>query len=194
MDPYGPETGRELPRLAATVVTVSHDDAAHNYSRTARGRPYVIQGPGEYEVGGIFITGVQTYHDDRGGSERGPNTAYVVEFDDLIVCHLGALGHVLTREQVDEIEQNANVDVLLIPVGGRTVLAGGRAVEVVSQLEPSIVIPMHYKVRGLNTEGETTTRFLREMGADEVETVETLDVRKSRLPEQTQVVLMEPVS
>lgn len=192
MDPYGPEMGPELTRKAAEMVTISHDDPGHNYARLASGRTYVISGPGEYEVAGVFVTGVRTYHDSEQGRERGMNTVYVVQFDDLILCHLGALGHVLTQEQVEELGELADIDVLLVPVGGRTVLTAARAAEVVALLEPRIVIPMHYKVRGLNTEGDTAKRFLNEMAMEEPEVVDVLRVTKAQLPEQTRVVLLEP--
>ncbi|MBC7238066.1 MAG: MBL fold metallo-hydrolase, partial [Chloroflexi bacterium] len=154
----------------------------------------VIYGPGEYEVAGIFITGVRTYHDDKQGQERGVNTVYVVEFDDLILCHLGALGHIPTQEQIEELGELADIDVLLVPVGGRTVLTGARAAEVVALLEPRIVIPMHYKVLGLHTEGETASRFLREMAIEQPQTVDVLRMTKTQLPEQTTVVLLDVAS
>ena len=188
-DPYSPEVGLKLPRLSTSVVTISHDHADHNCVKGLRGSPYVISGPGEYEVGGIFFFGVPTFHDDRGGQERDKNTAYVIEFGDLTVCHLGDLGHVPSQEQ---IEQLAGADILLIPVGGRGTLAGGKAAEVVSILEPAIVIPMHYKVPGLVARIETAARFLREMGVEKSEPLETLKIAKSQLPEQTRVTLLAP--
>lgn len=188
-DPYASSIGLTLPRLTATIVTVSHAHEDHNYVRAVRGQPYVITGPGEYEIGGVFVIGVPTYHDDKGGHERGKNTAYLIEYEDLTVCHLGDLGHLPTQEQ---IEQFNDIDVLLVPVGGRTTLTGAGAAEVVGLLEPKIVIPMHYKVNGVTANIETERRFLREMAVDRVESVESLRVTKSQLPEETQVVLMEP--
>jgi L-ascorbate metabolism protein UlaG (beta-lactamase superfamily) len=197
MDPYGPEMGRELSKKAAEVVTISRDDPAHNYSRLASGRPYVISGPGEYEVAGIFITGIST---DRGADrdkEHVRNTVYVVEFDDLVVCHLGALSHVPAQEQIEELGELADIDILMVPIGGKTVLTAARAAEVVALLEPRLVLPMHYRVRGLATEGDTATRFLREMAVEEPETslCPTPDMlritAKSQLPEQIGVVLLE---
>ena len=189
MDPYSPELGSKLPRLVATLVTVSHQHEDHNYVRTVRKGAYVISGPGEYEIGGIFVIGVSTYHDAKQGRERGKNTAYVVEIEDLSVCHLGDLGHVPNQEQ---IEQFNGIDILLVPVGGRTTLTGTRAAEVVGLLEPKIVIPMHYKVAGLNVNLETAHRFLREMAVEAPEKLESLKMTKGQLPEQTRVVSLEP--
>ncbi len=196
MDPYGPEMGRELGKKAAEVVTISRDDPAHNYSRLASGRTYVISGPGEYEIAGVFITGIAT-NGDADPQERGRNTAYVVEFDEFVLCHLGAMSRVPNQEQIEELGELADIDILMVPVGGRTVLTAARAVEVVALLEPNLVLPMHYKVRGLTTEGDTATRFLRQMAVEEPETSlcptpDTLRITsRSQLPEQTGVVLLE---
>jgi L-ascorbate metabolism protein UlaG (beta-lactamase superfamily) len=187
-DPYSPDIGLKLPRSTATIVTVSHAHEDHNYIQAVRGNPYIIAGPGEYEVGGIFVVGITTFHDDREGAERGRNTAYLIEFDDLTVCHLGDLGHIPTQEQ---IEQFNNVDILLIPVGGRSTLSGARAAEVVNLLEPRIVIPMHYRVPGLSRSIDSATRFLNEMAVEKPETIEMLKITAPQLPEQTRVVLLE---
>ena len=188
-DPYPPELGRQLPRLTTSIVTVSHDHPDHSHAKGLRGSPYVISGPGEYEVGGVFVFGIPTFHDDRKGKEHGKNTAYLIEFNDMKVCHLGDLGHVLAQEQVEQFD---DVDILLVPVGGRATLAGGKAAEVVGILEPSIVIPMHYRVSGLNAKVETASRFLREMGVEDPETLDMLKISKSQLPAQTRVVLLKP--
>ena len=188
-DPYGPSTGLKLPRLTATVVTVSHEHEDHNNVEAVKGSPFVISGPGEYEVDGIFVIGVATWHDDKGGRELGRNTAYLIEFEDLTICHLGDLGHVLSQEQV---EQLSNIDVLMVPVGGRSTLTGTRAAEVVGLLEPGIVIPMHYRVPGLKAQIETANRFLKEMAVENPERIDTLTVTAGSTPEETRVVLLEP--
>ena len=194
-DPYGPELGLSLPRLTATIVTVSHQHEDHNYTKAVRRGAYIISGPGEYEVGGIFVIGVRTYHDLKRGQELGKNTAYLIEFEDLTVCHLGDLGHIPTQEQIEQLN---DVDILLVPVGGRSTLTGGQAAEVVGLLEPKIVIPMHFKVPGLNAKIETARRFLREMAfgpadrAEPPDTLESLKITRAQLPEQTRVVLLEP--
>jgi len=188
-DPYAPSSGLKLPRLSATVVTVSHQHQDHNYLKAVKGKPFVISGPGEYEVEGIFVFGVGTYHDARRGEERGRNTAYLIEFEDLTICHLGDLGHILSQDQV---EQLSNPDVLLVPVGGRSVITGTRAAEVAALLEPRVVIPMRYRIPGLGAELETARRFLREMAVEPPEGTDSLSISRARLPEETRVVLLEP--
>lgn len=187
-DPYDNSIGYTLPSLRADIVTVSHEHSDHCYSRGVRGKPKVLCGPGEYEIGGVFITGISTYHDRRGGKDRGKNTVYLIEFSDLRLCHLGDLGHVLSQEQVEVLD---NLDVLLIPVGGGPTINAAEAAEVVSLLEPRIVIPMHYRMPGLSLRLDPVTKFLKEMGSEEVKPQEILRLSRSDLPEETQVVLLE---
>jgi len=188
-DPYSPEIGLKLPRLTATIVTVSHQHEDHNYIGAIKGPPFIISGPGEYEIEGIFVIGVGTYHDAKQGQERGKNTAYLIEFEGLTICHLGDLGHVLTQEQVEQLN---SVDILLIPVGGKYTLNGSKAAEVVGLLEPKIIIPMHYKVPGLNVQVEGASRFLKELAVEPPSKLELLTISKSQLPDETRVVLLEP--
>ena len=188
-DPYSPEIGLKLPRLTATIVTVSHQHEDHNYIGAIKGPPFIISGPGEYEIEGIFVIGVGTYHDAKQGQERGKNTAYLIEFEGLTICHLGDLGHVLTQEQVEQLN---SVDILLIPVGGKYTLNGSKAAEVVGLLEPKVVIPMHYKVPALNVQIEGVSRFLKELAVEPPSKLELLTISKSQLPDETRVVLLEP--
>jgi L-ascorbate metabolism protein UlaG (beta-lactamase superfamily) len=188
-DPYGPDLGYELPRLSASIVTVSHPHEHHSYVKGFRGSPYVIEGPGEYEIGGVFVIGVSTYHDAKEGRERGKNTAYLITLEDVTVCHLGDLGHLPSQEQIELFN---DVHVLLVPVGGKTALTGTRAAEVVAMLDPSIVIPMHYKTPGLESDLETARRFLKEMGVEGPKPLPSLEVTTSQLTEETRVVLLEP--
>ncbi len=187
-DPFAPEAGYRLPRMSASLVTVSHDDEGHNYARIVRDNPYVIQGPGEYEVGGVFVIGVATYHDDKQGAERGKNTAYLIEFEEMAICHLGDLGHLPTQEQIEELD---GIDILMIPVGGKEVLTSARAAEVVNLLEPKLVIPMRYRIPDMDKELATVTRFLSEMNAQETKPQEALRVTASQLPDETQVAVLE---
>jgi len=148
----------------------------------------VIDGPGEYEIGGVLIMGIATFHDGERGKKRGKNTVYLMEIDEISVCHLGDLGHVLTGEQVEEID---DVDVLLLPVGGVSTIDAPVAAEVVRQLEPKAVIPMHYKTPALGWELEPVERFLKEIGAKEVNSQPKLSLTKSNLPASTQVFLLD---
>ncbi len=187
-DPYDKSIGYVLPRVRADIVTVSHDHPDHNYVKGVRGNPKVIDGPGEYEVRGVFITGIPTYHDRRKGASRGRNTVFLFDFDGLTVCHLGDLGHIPTQSQVEAM---SDIDILLIPVGSVSTINAAQAAEVISLLEPRIVIPMHYKTKWVKVKLDPVSKFLKEMGLDQLATHESLKVTKSSLPEETQVVLLD---
>ena len=188
-DPYPPSLGPKLPRLEADLVTISHQHENHAYVQTVVRDPYVISGPGEYEVAGVTVTGMPTFHDDRRGEVHGRNTVYVIELDDVRVCHLGDLGHALTDEQLETI---ANVDVLLVPVGGGKTLDAARGAEVVRQVEPRLVVPMHYSLPSVKTELEPVERFLKEMGVTEADPLTRLSVQSSSGEAETRVVVLEP--
>lgn len=187
-DPYAEAGGLKLPRLTGDIVTISHDHADHNYAAGVKGDPFVIESPGEYEVKGLFVTGLGMFHDDKRGAERGRNTIYVYDFTDAKICHLGDLGHAPTQTQVEEM---GDIEVLLIPVGGKYTLDARQAVEVVSLIEPRIVIPMHYALPGMETPIEGVEAFLKEMGLRDPERLESYSVTGKRFPEETQVVLLE---
>ena len=186
-DPYPPDLGYTLGKQTANIVTVSHEHPSHSYVKGVEGEYHVVNGPGEYEISGVLIIGVATFHDGEAGTKRGKNTAYVIEIDEVSVCHLGDLGHVLTAEQVEEID---DVDILLLPVGGVSTINAPQAAEVVRQLGPKAVIPMHYKTPLLNWELEPVDRFLKEMGVREPEPQPKLSVTKTNLPLSTQVCLL----
>jgi L-ascorbate metabolism protein UlaG (beta-lactamase superfamily) len=169
------------------VVTISHEHPGHNNRVGFRGGPRFFDGPGEYEVKDVFITGITTYHDGRSGSVRGRNTVFVFEFDGVTICHLGDLGHVPTQSQVEALSA---VDVLLIPVGGGHTIDASKASEVISLIEPRLVVPMHYKTKVEKANLETVTKFLKEMGLAPVPPQPELKVAKTSLPEDTQVVLL----
>lgn len=187
MDPP-PSEGGASATLAADIVTVSHDHAGHNAVEACSGEPRLIVGPGEYEVAGVLIDGVQTYHDGRKGQERGRNTAYVVEIEELRICHLGDLGHIPTAEQTEAL---SNIDVLLAPVGGHSTIDAAAAAEVISLLEPKIVVPMHYQSEGSAAELDPLDRFLKQMGLAEVTPQPRLTISRSNLPAEAQVVVLE---
>jgi L-ascorbate metabolism protein UlaG (beta-lactamase superfamily) len=180
---------RKGGKLSADIVTVSHPHPGHNQVESVGGQPKVLTGPGEYEVKGIGIVGVQTYHDGEKGKKRGKNTAYLFDLEDVVVCHLGDLGHVLTTDQVDQMR---NVDVLLVPVGGSVTIDAAQAVEVISLIEPKIIIPMHYKIGDIDEDLDPVDKFLREMGAGEAAPQPRLSIGKSGLPDVAQVVVLEP--
>ena len=190
-DPFNPELGYSLGQPSANIVTVSHPHPGHSYTQAVQDKPRIVSRPGEYEICGVLIIGISSFHDNESGSVRGKNNIFVMEIDDISICHLGDVGHVLTPAQLQEID---NVDVLLIPVGGSTTIDATVAAQIVRQLEPRIVIPMHYRDQVVSHHLETSARFLKEMGAGEVVPKPKLVVTKSNLPATTQVVLLEPQS
>jgi L-ascorbate metabolism protein UlaG (beta-lactamase superfamily) len=190
-DPYGKTAGLTLPRVRADIVTVSHDAEGHNNVKGVKGDYRVLAGPGEYEISSVFVTGLELRGERKAArKEAAPrNTVFLFEFEDLTVCHLGDLASVPSQAQVEEAL--GEVDVLLVPVGGGNSLSAAQAAEVVSLLEPHIVIPMHYKVPGGNLKLEPVGKFLKEMGLDKLQPQESLKVSRSGLPDETQVVLLE---
>ena len=189
MDPCGPETGYAPGRLSADIVTISHDHPGHAYRDLVAGRPRVVAGPGEYEIRGVVITAIQTAHDAEGGKRLGRNTVYVVELDELVVCHLGDIGHVPTAAQTAQI---GDVDVLLIAVGGGTTLNGQQAAEVVSLLEPRLVVPIHYATPHAKPHLDGVDRFCREMGVAVPDAQTRLAVTRTSVGDGTKVVVLEP--
>lgn len=187
-DPCPPSSGYNIAKPAAAIVTISHDHEGHSYRKGVAGSPRIIDGPGEYEVEGVFITGVPTYHDGRRGALRGKNLAFILETEDIRVCHLGDLGHTPTAEQVEEL---SGLDILLIPVGGHTTIDGAAAAEIVSLLEPRLVIPMHYRTAASKASLDPLDRFLREMGVQSYQPQAKLATSRASLPQETQVVVLD---
>ena len=187
-DPYPPDLGYSLGKPTARIVTVSHQHPSHSYVRGIGGEPREVIRPGEYEISGVLIIGIATFHDAVGGKTRGKNTVYLMEVDGVSICHLGDLGHVLTAEQVEEI---GNVDVLLLPVGGVSTINATMAAEVIRRLEPKAVVPMHYKTPALSRKLEPVSEFLKEMGVEQIKSQPKLSLTKSSLPVSTQVFLLD---
>ncbi len=188
-DPYSKDIGLAFARPRADIVTISHDHPGHDHADGVKGEPRVLSGPGEYEIRNIFVTGIQTFHDKRGGKDRGPNTVYIVEMDGLTICHLGDLGHVPTQTQAEAF---GNIDVLLLPVGGVSTINASDAAEIVSLVEPQIVIPMHYQLPDLAFKLDPVGKFFKTLGSKPPEPAPSLKVTKDSLPKETQFVLLEP--
>jgi len=187
-DPFSPDLGYTLGKPTADIVTVSHQHAGHSYHEGIAGDYKVIAGPGEYEIQGILIIGIATFHDADGGQKKGKNTVYLMEIDGVTVCHLGDLGHVLTTEQVEAV---ADVDVLLLPVGGVSTINAATAAEVIRQIEPKAVIPMHYQTPVLKQELASVDSFLKEMGIERPASQVKISFNPSSLPASTQVFLLD---
>jgi len=191
--------GLDLGRPSAHIVTVSHDHPDHNYVagvKPMREKMFVIDGPGEYEVSGVLITGVRTAHDTHKGAERGFNTVFVIHLDDVVFCHLGDLGHELTQAQLEEI---GNVDVLFVPVGGGETIGPAEANNLISQIEPKIVVPMHYAAAQLSFEYDLAPldKFTHERGIKEIAPEEKLTVTAANLPpesDETRVVILRAMN
>lgn len=191
-DPFNSESvGLPFPKVEADIVTVSHNHEDHNQTGQVGGNPFIISGPGEYEVKEVLIFGLASFHDSSRGSARGKNTIYLIEAEGMRLCHLGDLGHKLDAEQLEEIN---GVDVLFLPVGGVYTLDPAEASAVVSQIEPKIVIPMHFQVKGLNPAvyGKLATAedFLKEMG-EKAEILSKLVINREKLPEERQIIILE---
>jgi L-ascorbate metabolism protein UlaG (beta-lactamase superfamily) len=185
-DPYAALAPASPGKLQADIVTISHDHPGHNNAAAVSGDPRVIMGPGEYEIRGVLISGVATFHDAVQGKEQGRNTVYVLQMDELRLCHLGDLGHVLSTEQVDEI---GTVDILFVPARGH-VIDTAKAAEVISQIEPSLIIPMHFAGPG-GEDISSIEKFCHEMGLRQIVPQPRLNATRSGLPQETQVVVLE---
>jgi len=185
-DPFSPQLGHSLGKISAPIVTISHNHPGHNFIGGIDGNPRIVHGPGEYEISDVLITGVASYHDNKHGQELGRNTIYVIHIDDLIVCQLGDLGHILQEELLEEV---ADADVLLIPIGGQHTINAAQAAEVISQVEPHIVIPMHYSP-SVGDAPNPLDKFCREMGIEALNPHPKLSITPRTLPAETQVVIL----
>lgn len=191
-DPYDVKVSRFPKDVEADVVVVSHEHYDHNAVGQVGGKPFVINGPGEYEVGGVSVIGVQAWHDDKFGAERGDNTVYVIELDGMRLAYLGDLGHKFSQEQLDDI---GSIDVVFVPVGGTFTIDAKVAAEVVKQVDPWVVVPMHYASLtidpSLNEKLAPVSEFLKEMGKPEVVAVPKLVISADRMPTEMQVVVLD---
>ncbi len=185
-DPFSPQLGHSLGKISAPIVTISHNHPGHNFAGGVDGEPRIVRGPGEYEISDVLITGVASYHDNKHGQELGRNTIYIIHIDDLIICHLGDLGHILQEEQLEEV---ADADMLLVPIGGQHTINAAQAAEVISQVEPHIVIPMHYSPP-IGDVPNPLDKFCREMGIEAINPQPKLSITRSALPAETQVVIL----
>ena len=191
IDPFEKGIGLTPPTGEATMVLVTHDHSDHNNVGSLKGSPFIIDGPGEYEYQGTRVRGLRSYHDDKKGADRGANTIYVIRMEGLRVVHLGDLGQTeLTDKQVENI---GSVDVLMVPVGGQFTINGSEAPAIVNQIEPRVVIPMHYAQPGLKVKLDGVDVFLKEMGVKDIEAQDKLTIKKSALAEEgkTEVVVLK---
>lgn len=197
IDPFDEKVGLRVPRFAADILLVSHDHSDHNNIKAIEGAPFLAEGPGEYDVKGVYIQGIPSFHDNNLGKERGRNTIFTIEAEELKICHLGDLGQKeLFSEQVEDIGE---IDVLLIPVGGKYTISGQEALKIISQIEPKIVIPMHYCLgqakAGLGADLDGVEKFLKAMGQKIQESLPKLTVKKKDLAAaeaETKIIVLKP--
>jgi L-ascorbate metabolism protein UlaG (beta-lactamase superfamily) len=175
-------------KLRGDIVTISHDAPGHNFASAVRAKQRVINGPGEYEIGSVFITAVQTNNKKRDKNEL-RNVLYVFDYNGITVAHLGDLGRVPSQSQVEAL---GNVDIGLVPVGGGRGLNAAKAAEVVSLIEPGIVIPMHYSMPACKIKLNPLDKFTKEMGLSQVEPQPSIKISRSSVPTETRVVVLEP--
>lgn len=178
--------GLKFPKhITSDIVTVSHNHKDHNAVTQIEGNPFIVSGPGEYEIKGVGIVGIPSHHDVE---RKEQNTIYRIEIEDLSIVHLGDLGRMLTSAEVDELD---GVDILMIPVGGTYTIDAAVAAKLVSEIDPKIVIPMHYARPGLKFNLAPVSLFLKEMGQEIVAAQSKLSISKAKLPEQKQIIILE---
>ncbi|MCB9452487.1 MAG: MBL fold metallo-hydrolase [Anaerolineaceae bacterium] len=188
-DPYGEHIGLPQLKLKGDIVTVSHDEPGHNNVGAVKGDTHILGGAGEYEIGDVFITGMAMHYVNEETGVARYNIAYLMNYDNLTVLHLGDLAHIPAQSTTEALGE---VNVLLVPVGGGNALRASQAAEVIALIEPHYIVPMHYEMPGLNLDLETVDRFLKVMGVSKVQEEDILKVSSSTLPEQPQVIVLRP--
>ncbi|MBI2041933.1 MAG: MBL fold metallo-hydrolase [Candidatus Nealsonbacteria bacterium] len=201
IDPFSEDIGLSLPKIDPEILLITHDHYDHSNIKGVASSPFLIKGPGEYEIKDIFVKGIPSYHDEKPasaeavagkeGKERVQNTIYAIEAEGIKLCHLGDFGQKeLTSEQIEQI---GDVDILMVPVGGTFTLDAKGAAKVVSQIEPRIVIPMHYYLPKLKIKIDGLEPFLKEMGQKSAEAQPKLLIKKKDfVAEETKVVVLQP--
>lgn len=189
-DPYHPYIGIEMPEVEVDVVTVSHKHDDHDNVGVIKGNPMIIDTVGSFDVKGIGILGIETYHDEVEGEKRGRNLIYKYRIDGIDVCHMGDIGEECTPELAEAI---GPVNILLLPVGGEYTIDAEIAKDYVDKLMPDMVIPMHYRTRGVELDIDKVDAFLRLFDDEVIEEVEddTIEITRSQFDgEYTRVVVL----
>ncbi len=190
-DPYNyKKVGYKELNISADIITVSHDEPGHNHTKIVRKRKsqqHIITGPGEYEIGEVFITGIRTNHKGKDDDLR--NVMYIFDYNGVLVAHLGNLSRVPSQSDVKSIA--GDVHVALVPVGGGSSLTASKAVEVIRILEPSYAIPMYYHIEESKLELDPLEKFIKEMGLDKVEPRPDLSITSTRSSNETNVVVLD---
>lgn len=192
IDPFEESIGLRLPRkLEADVVLITHNHLDHNNVKAVSGQPFIALGPGEYDIKGICIQGIPAFHDNVQGKERGRTTIYTLEAEEIKLCHLGDLGQKeLTPEQLDKIGE---VDILMLPTGGFFTIDAQEAIKIMAQIEPKIIIPMHYRIPNLNIKLDGLDKFLKIVGVKKIEPLSKLFIKEKDLPkEEVKIITLQP--
>lgn len=203
-DPFSPDLGYKMTKREADIVTISHDHPGHNFAASVLplpsspapelpqvplcARPKVVKGPGEYDIANVWVTGIASFHDSEGGAKRGKNCIYLIQLDDIVLCHLGDIGHPLSTQQLQAL---GGVQVLFLPVGGVSTIDAAAAAQIIRTIEPKLVIPMHYKTESLTTPLEPLENFLKQMALKEVIPLARLNVTTNSLTDETRVVVLD---
>ncbi len=192
IDPFSESAlGIKPARFKADILLISHSHEDHNNKTAILGEPFVLEGPGEIEKEGIFIEGILSYHDNRLGRNQGYNTVYKIEVEDLTLCHLGDLGEKILKEET--LEKLSEIDVLFIPVGGNYTIDAEEAVAIINQIEPKIVIPMHYQLKNSKIKLDALEKFLKAFGK-KPEELDKLVIRKTQLSQETKLIVLSCLS
>ena len=194
-DPFDKSIGLRPPYGSADVVTISHDHFDHNNYGVIKNNPFIIDSAGEFEVKKVVVKGIDSYHDDKEGKERGGNVIYTIEMDEIRICHLGDLGQsALINGQLEKIGQ---IDILLVPVGGVFTIDWKIASTIISQIEPRVIIPMHYKIPGAKgglLKLDNADNFCKDRGVSPKDAVDKFSVKKKDLPQdESKVVVMKVI-
>lgn len=186
-DPFHDDSvGMKFPRVEADVVTISHEHLDHNNREGVRGEFICFDSPGEYEIKGAEIVGISSFHDENKGADRGSNTIFVYEIDDIKLCHLGDLGHELSSEQIEKID---GIDILFVPVGGKVTIDAKKAAKVIAAINPKIVVPIHFKNSKMDI--DTVEHFISEMGKEPKRATD-IKLKKKDLGEDLEIYILTP--
>lgn len=191
IDPFSEGIGLRVPKLQADILLITHNHRDHNNVKAVSGNPFLIEGSGEYEIKGVFIQGIPAFHDASLGRERGEVTIYTILAEGMSVCHLGDLGQ--KELTADQLEKIGNIDILMIPIGGTYTISAKEALKIMAQIEPKIIIPMHYQVPRLNLKLEKIDKFLKMLSIRSVESLAKLSIKKRDLsPEEAKIIVLKP--
>jgi len=188
IDPPHSSVGGSLKGITADIICVTHDHPGHNNVAAIGGTPRIVKGPGEYEIGGVLITALRTFHDAKQGAERGSNTVYIIHMEDLVICHLGDLGHELTAAQQQEA---SGADILMLPIGGKSTIDATKAAEINAELEAGVTIPMHYKTDKPGTaELAPVNAFCQAVGVPVPDPLPKFVITRATVTVEPQVVIL----